>query len=153
MRPLAALGLALALALALATSARAEHPGPSFFGGLVRCTPTLVVPPGAAVRCFAVAETPPTEPIYVLIARLMANKNQDVTQWGYAFSAAPGVRSIGYYAEELTESTSPKSRYCQVAIDPADATLAVSFEVRFAGEQFAQATTLGPCPENNGQPK
>src|SRR2546430_17048930 len=40
----------------------------------------------------------------------MANKNQDVTQWGYAFSAAPGVRSIGYYAEELTESTSPKSR-------------------------------------------
>src|SRR5439155_739481 len=44
MRPLAALGLALALA----TTARAEHPGPSFFGGLVRCTPTLVVPPDAA---------------------------------------------------------------------------------------------------------
>ena len=60
---------------------------------------------------------------------------------------------LASYAEELTESTSPKSRYCQVVIDPADATLAVSFEVRFAGEQFAEATTLGPCPENNGQPK
>jgi len=123
------------------------------YGGLARCTPTVVVPAGGAVYCVAVAETPPTEPINVLIARILAGPNKLVEQFGYGFAAAPGVVSVGWYAEEATTSFSPRSRYCQVVLDPADAALTVDFTVHANGQVILEfhEGDLGPCPSNNGR--
>ena len=133
----------------LGTLAAAQPPGPSLLGGLVRCTPSVTVPAGAAVYCYATAETP--DEGILLTAWIMANKNKNVTQWGYGFRAAPGVVSLGYYAEELGASTSARSRYCEVVVDPASAAVTIDFAVHYAGEIVQEFTTLGPCPENKGQ--
>jgi hypothetical protein len=140
----------LGLALAAGPAAASRLP---LYGGLARCTPTVQVPPGGATYCLAIAETPTADPIYVLAARILSGRNQLVSQFGYGFSAAPGVVSVGYYAEESTTSFSSRSRYCQVIIDPADAALAVDFSVHVDGVVVAAATEkdLGPCPTNNGR--
>ena len=123
------------------------------YGGLARCTPAMQVPAGGAVYCLAIAQTPADEPIHVLAVRILAGKNQLVSQSGYGFSAGPGVVSVGYYSEESTTSFSPRSRYCQVIIDPADATLTADFSVHADGVVVGTETEndLGPCPTNNGR--
>ena len=142
--------LALAVALAPATARAARLP---LYGGLPLCTPTVTVPAGAAVYCLAIAKTPATQPINVLVARILARGGRLVTQFGYGFAAAPGVVSVGWYAEEFAGSFSPRSRYCQVVIDPADASLTVDFAVHVNGQIVYEANekSLGPCPTNSGQ--
>ncbi len=145
-------GAALALATLLLPAAASAGQLP-LYGGLPLCTPSVTVPAGGAVYCLAIAQTPASEPINVLVARILGQGGRLVTQFGYGFGAAPGVVSVGWYAEEFAGSFSPRSRYCQVVIDPADATLTVDFAVHVNGQIVYEANekSLGPCPTNSGQ--
>ena len=123
------------------------------YGALPLCTPTVTVPAGGMVYCQAIAQSPADKPIHVLAARILGAGNRLVSQFGYGFGAAPGVVSVGWYAEEVTESFSLRSRFCQVLIDPVSVQLTVDFEVHLNGQPIFHATeqNLGPCPTNSGQ--
>jgi len=103
----AAIAITIGLGLAAPSAARGAS-------SLTITTPSLTPDPDGYLYC--TVEASGTKPI-AIVATVMTDASQDVTEFGTSFRASPAASGDGlYHAEETAGSLNDLARYCKASV-------------------------------------